>query len=214
MMQMALKELAYYFKNTKEIIVISFLFLSIVLLAVFAYPAGASMPEAVPALVMWLALASAIQLGAAQSWQRHHDNGEIELFQLLPWLMEWSVLGKYVGFVLMLWLQLLWVVPLGCMWLGWPVGQWGQAAIGLMAGTAALAAIHLQSAGLMVGSRKSGHLLGLVSLPFAVPILIFGSEYLRQPALWHGSLGFMLGYTALLVPCMAVSVAAHLRHSH
>lgn len=214
MIRVAAKELLFYFKNTKEVIVISFLFLSTTLLAVFAYPANSSMPEGLAGLVMWLALASAIQLGAAHSWQRHHESGETELFQLLPWLLEWSVLGKYLGFLAMLWLQLLWVVPMACLWLNWPVEQWGQAMLGLMAGAAALAAIHLQSAGLMAGSRKNGQLLGLISLPFAVPVLIFGSEYLRQPALWHQSLGMLIGYAGLLVPLMCAAVAAHLRHSH
>lgn len=208
------KELLYYFKNIKELIVISFLFTSIILLGVFAFTAQTKLPDQLPGLLLWLALVSAVQLSAASAWQRHHESGEIELFQLLPWLLELTILGKYLGFVFILCLQLAVLVPLSSLWLGVPTAQWEQCWLGLSIGAAGLSAIHLLVAGLMAGYRKGAAMLGLMTLPFSIPIIIFGTEYLRQPHLWHESLGFVIGYSGLMVPLMCAATAQSMRHGN
>ena len=50
-----------------------------------------------------------------------------------------------------------------------------QVEIGLLIGTPGLAALGLATAALVAGLRGAGALAGLVMLPFAVPLLIFGA---------------------------------------
>lgn len=52
--------------------------------------------------------------------------------------------------------------------------------IGLLAGTPALAALALIVAALTAGLRSGGALAGLLLLPVAVPILIFGAGYVER----------------------------------
>lgn len=47
--------------------------------------------------------------------------------------------------------------------------------LGLLIGTPGLAALGVATAGLVAGLRSAGALAGLVMLPFAVPLLIFGA---------------------------------------
>lgn len=50
-----------------------------------------------------------------------------------------------------------------------------QVELGLLIGTPGLAALGVATAGLVAGLRSAGALAGLVMLPFAVPLLIFGA---------------------------------------
>ena len=52
--------------------------------------------------------------------------------------------------------------------------------IGLLAGTPGLAALALTIAALTAGLRRGGALAGLLLLPVAVPILIFGAGYVER----------------------------------
>lgn len=209
-----IRELIYYFNNIKEIIVISSLMLSILLVAPFAFTAEQGLPDGVAAAMLWVALLCAVQLGCSQSWQRHADSGELELLPLLPWMLEASVFAKTMAFYLVLLLQLLVVLPLASLWLGVGSGQWGQWLLGLAAGGLGLTCLCQMAAGFMAGNRKSGALMGVIVLPFSLPILIFGAAYTAQDQLWADSLIFLMAYAIFLAPLHCLAVAAGLRHGH
>lgn len=206
-----LKELNYYIKNYKEIIVISFVFLFIILLISFAFPAGDGVPTATARATLWIALFCAVQLAAGQNWQRHVENGELEVFQLLPWLLEWTVLGKICALALAVLLPMALVFPLLALWLGLSVTHWPTIMAGLTAGGMALAALNQLAAGLLAGQQRAGALLGIITLPFAVPVMIFGVSYTAQAALWHPHLAFLLGYGIFLMLFAALAVSAAIR---
>lgn len=208
------RELNYYFNNAKEAIVISFLFVSITLVIPFAFSADHGLPHGVDVAILWVALLCAVQLAAAQSWQRHADSGELELLPLLPWMLEWTVMGKSLAFLIMLVLQLLVIVPIASPWLGIEAGRWPQLWLGLGAGALGLTCLSQMAAGLMAGQRKSGAFLGLIVLPFAIPLIIFGVSYTQQPVLLDESLGFLFGYGIFLWPLHSLAIAASIRHGH
>lgn len=214
MFSMLIKELNYYFRNIKELIVISLLFISITLTIPFAFPAAEGLPAGVNTAILWVALLAAMQLGAAQSWQRHSDAGELELLPLLPWTLEGTVMGKSLAFYLVMALQVAAVVPLSALWLELPVGQWPQLWLGLAVGGLALTFLYQLAAGLMAGQRKAGAVIGIIVLPFAIPVVIFGMSYFRQAALWSDSLLFLIGYAVFLAPLHALAVAGSIRHGH
>jgi heme exporter protein B len=69
-------------------------------------------------------------------------------------------------------------------------------ALGLLIGTPGLAALGLATAALVAGLRGAGALAGLVMLPFAVPLLIFGAGSVDgQP----GALKLLAAVSLLLV---------------
>lgn len=214
MFSMLIKELNYYFNNVKEVIVISFLFISITLVIPFAFPATAKLPQGLGEAMLWVALLAAMQLGAAQSWQRHSDSGELELLPLLPWTLEATVMGKSLAFFLMIALQIAVVVPLSSLWLALSAERWVQMWLGLGAGALAFAFLYQMAAGLMAGQRKAGAVLGIIVLPFAIPVIIFGVGYLRQDALWSDHLLFLAAYAVFLAPLHCLAVASSLRHGH
>lgn len=61
-----------------------------------------------------------------------------------------------------------------------PVETLGRLELGLAIGTPGLAALGLGVAALTAGLRRSGALAGLLLLPLAVPLLIFGAGYLER----------------------------------
>lgn len=77
--------------------------------------------------------------------------------------------------------------------------------IGLLVGTPGLAALGLAVGALTAGLRRSGALTGLLMLPLAVPLLIFGAGYVEQGG-GEGALQ-LLGAASLLLTAGAPFVA-------
>jgi heme exporter protein B len=76
-----------------------------------------------------------------------------------------------------------------------PSGALARLELGLLVGTPGLAALTLGVAALTAGLRRSGALAGLLMLPLAVPLLIFGAALLvdREGALqWLGAVSLLL----------------------
>lgn len=80
--------------------------------------------------------------------------------------------------------------------------------IGLAIGTPALAALGLATAALTAGLRSAGALAGLVMLPLAIPVLIFGAGALAQGV---GALKLLGAVALLLVAGAPFVVGASLR---
>lgn len=214
MLSMLIKELRYYFNNAKEVVVISFLFVSTTLVVPFAFPASETLPTGLGEAMLWVAMLAAMQLGAAQSWQRHSDSGELELLPLLPWTLEATVMGKSLAFFTVMVLQIAVIVPLSSLWLALPATKWAQLWLGLGAGALAFTFLYQLAAGLMAGQRKAGAVLGIIVLPFAIPVIIFGVGYVRQDQLYSDHLLFLIAYAIFLAPLHALAVASSLRHGH
>lgn len=78
--------------------------------------------------------------------------------------------AHWLGFAL----PLLAALPVAGVLLGLPLDRLGRLALGLLLGTPALAALALVAASLTAGLRGTGALAGLIVLPLALPVLIFG----------------------------------------
>ncbi|MFM6852567.1 MAG: heme exporter protein CcmB [Sphingopyxis sp.] len=98
------------------------------------------------------------------------------------------LLSHMLGFALPL---LAATVP-GAALLGLPGALWGRLALGLAIGTPGLAALSIMVAAMTLGTRGAGALAGLLVLPLAVPVLIFGAGMLHP-----------MGNSALLFLCAA-----------
>ncbi len=82
--------------------------------------------------------------------------------------------------------------------------------LGLLAGTPGLAALTLMVAGLTAGLRGSGALAGLLMLPLAVPILIFGAGLTEQEGA-AGALKLLAAVSLLLVAAAPFVTGAAIR---
>ena len=81
------------------------------------------------------------------------------------------LVAHWLGFALPLVLAL----PVAGVLLGIPFANQARLGAGLVLGTPALAALALLAASLTAGLRGGGALAGLIALPLALPVLIFGA---------------------------------------
>ena len=85
----------------------------------------------------------------------------------------------------------------------------GMLELGLLIGTPALAALGLLVASLTAGLRSSGALAGLLALPWAVPLLIFGAGTLGDGS--GAALKFLGAASLLLVAITPFAAGAAIR---
>lgn len=82
--------------------------------------------------------------------------------------------------------------------------------LGLLAGTPGLAALSLIVAALTAGLRGTGALAGLLTLPLAVPLLIFGAGYVERGG-DAGALKLLAAVSLLLVAAALFAAGAAMR---
>jgi heme exporter protein B len=81
--------------------------------------------------------------------------------------------------------------------------------LGLAIGTPALAALGVLTAALTAGLRSAGALSGLLALPLAVPLLIFGAGALHEGS--GAALKFLAAISLLLVALTPIAAGAAMR---
>ncbi len=91
-----------------------------------------------------------------------------------------------------------------------PQGVLLRLELGLMIGTPGLAALGLGVAALTAGLRRSGALAGLILLPLAVPLLIFGAGYVERGNA-DGALQWLGAASLLLVAGAPFAAGAAIR---
>jgi heme exporter protein B len=82
--------------------------------------------------------------------------------------------------------------------------------LGLLAGTPGLAALAVMVAALTAGLKRSGPLVGLLILPLAIPLLIFGAGML-DPMAGGGALRLLGAVSLLLVAAAPFAAGAAIR---
>jgi len=100
--------------------------------------------------------------------------------------------------------------PLAALMLGVPAGSMGGVVASLALGSFALSLLGAIGAGITLGARRGGVLLSLLTLPLAVPILIFGARA-TELAIGGGDIAppmYLLGAIAVLGLTLAPLAAA------
>ena len=208
-------ELKYYFKNAKEAIYIYSYFVSILVLLPFAGSYDSSRFQSLAIVGLWIALASAITIGAVGLFKRDQEQGRLEYYQLLPISMEGLVLAKWLGFFLFISAPLLAIVPLAGLLYGLAGSQMLLCVAGLLAGAMALTIVSTTVAALTNGLEKAGAVLSLIALPLSIPVIIFGAQYcLNSEGFVQSNLWFMLGFSAFMLPIMCFAGAYSIRASN
>jgi len=129
---------------------------------------------------LWTAALLAAVLPIDRLVEPDRASGVLDQLHLRGFGEETIALAKLAGH----WLSfgpplMLAAIPAGAL-LKMPAETLGRLELGLFIGTPGLAALGLGVAALTAGLRRSGALAGLLLLPLAVPLLIFGAGYLER----------------------------------
>lgn len=215
MVHILFHELKYYFKNLHEVIYIYGFFVLIMLVV----PLGLRqqlhvLPELAPA-VLWMAMTASIGLGAMQLFQRDAESGVLELYQQLPLSLGGAVLAKWLAFYIATTAPILASVPIILALFGLKLSLGVHYSLGLAAGASALTILASLAAAMTVGLERARAVLLLIVLPLAVPVIVFGSEYLRATgALWQPQLLFLTAFSVFLLPILYLAGPSCIRASN
>lgn len=206
-------EVMYYFKNKKELSVISILFLSFFILAPFGLPHGDAANQGIMPSLMWLALLTCYCLIGNTLYTRDRESGRLEAIQLVDTGLEWLVLAKWLACFLSVLLPMLLMMPIAALLSGWPMAELPANCLSLIVGAAAISALTALVSAVMAGvGQGAGAILGLLVLPLVVPVMIFGCEYSRTHNFQY--LLLLIGIVAFTVPLMCLAGASSIRHSN
>jgi heme exporter protein B len=205
-------ELKYYFKNKQETIYLYSYFFSILVLVPFAGTFAPSKLQELAAIALWIALASAIAMGATSLFKRDQEHGRLEYYQLLPINIESVMLAKWFSFFLFISVPLLAAIPLAGLLYGLSGPEMLRYGIGLLAGAVALTIVSTLVAALTNGLEKAGAVLSLILLPLSIPVLIFGAQYCMNGE--AANLWFLLGFSGFMLPMMCIAGAYSIHSSN
>ncbi len=208
-------ELKYYFKNVKELIQIYGLFLSIVLLYPFSQVGGKMDFQYLAAGTLWVSLTVAISIGSGNLFQRDHESGRLEYYQLANGGLMGIILAKWIAYYLFISIPLALILPVSALLVDIPVGAWGHYGIGLASGAMALSILASLISVIMTGLEKAGAVISLIMLPLTIPIIIFGTGYLANTQeLFQPSLLFLWGFSIFMLPILCIAGASCIRASN
>lgn len=156
-------------------------FLAVAMLYPFAVGPDAQVLARTGGGIIWVAALLAAILPLERLVADDLQNGVFDQLALRglseEWIMASRLLAHWLAFAPLL---LLATLPAAAL-LGLPGGTTRTVLLGLAAGTPGLAAVGLAVAALTASLRGGAALAGLMVIPLAVPILIFGAGALSRP---------------------------------
>ena len=137
-------------------------------------------------------------------------DGTLEQFALSGQSLTWMLFAKTCTHWLLTGVPLALAAPIAALALGVSPEAIGAVVASLLLGSFAMSLVGAISAGLTLGARRGGVLLSLLTLPLAVPILVFGSDA-TQRAMMGGDIAppmYLLAAIAVLGVTLAPLAAA------
>lgn len=126
--------------------------------------------------VLWVAALLSSLLALEFLFRDDASDGTLEQQVLSGRSLTWLLFAKTVAHWLLTGVPLALMAPLAGMSLGVPVASVGGIVLSVAIGTVALSLIGSVGAALTLGVKRSGALLSLLTLPLAMPVLIFGAR--------------------------------------
>ena len=156
--------------------------------------------------VMWVAALLAALLPIETLIEPDRADGTLDQLAARGIALETVAAARLIAHWLGFAVPLLLALPLAGTLLGIDGTALGRLALGLMIGTPALAGLALVAASLTAGLRGGGALAGLIVLPLALPVLIFGAG-IASP----GALKLLAAASMVLVAVAPFAAAAAIR---
>ena len=164
--------------------------------------------------VLWVGALLASMLSLDGLFREDAEDGTLEQMVLSGQPLVGLVLGKAVAHWLLTGLPLTLMAPVLGVTLGVPTAAMPGILLALSLGTVSLSLIGALGAALTLGVRRGGVLLSLLTLPLAVPVLIFGARATELAIAGEGLNGtiYLLGSLAVLALTLApLATAAAVR---
>jgi heme exporter protein B len=160
--------------------------------------------------VLWVGALLSSLLALEFLFREDAVDGTLEQFALSGQSLTWMLFAKTCTHWLLTGVPLALAAPLAAGALGVPAQAMPGLAAALLLGSFALSLTGAIGAGLTLGARRGGVLLSLLTLPLAVPILIFGADA-TQRAIVGDTIAppmYLLGAIAVLGITLAPLAAA------
>jgi heme exporter protein B len=126
--------------------------------------------------VLWVAALLSSQLALEFLFRDDAQDGTLEQNALSGQSLSWLLFAKTVAHWLLTGLPLALMAPLAGLSLGVPVAAVPGIVSSVALGSVALSLIGSMGAAITLGVKRSGALLSLLTLPLAMPVLIFGAR--------------------------------------
>ncbi|HTU68027.1 MAG TPA: heme exporter protein CcmB [Steroidobacteraceae bacterium] len=126
--------------------------------------------------VLWVGALLSSLLALEFLFREDAQDGTLEQFALSGQSLTWMLFAKTCTHWLLTGVPLALAAPLAAGALGVPTAAMPGLIAALLLGSFAMSLTGAISAGLTLGARRGGVLLSLLSLPLAVPILVFGAD--------------------------------------
>lgn len=148
----------------------------VIVAALFPFAVGpdARLLGRIAAGVLWVAALLASLLPVETLVEPDRADGTIDQIVTRGIALETFAAARMAAHLLGFAMPLLIALPVAGVLLGVPFAALGRVALGLLLGTPGLAALAMVAASLTAGLRGGGALAGLIVLPLALPLLIFG----------------------------------------
>jgi heme exporter protein B len=161
--------------------------------------------------VLWVAALLAALLPVDALFEGDRADGTLDQYVARGLALETVAAARLVSHWLGFGPPLLIAAPLGAVLLGLPGDALGPLLLGLLLGTPALASLGIIAAALTAGLRGAGGLVGLLVLPLAVPVLIFGAGMLAPGADPGAAVKLLAAASLVLVALGPFAAGAALR---
>jgi heme exporter protein B len=129
--------------------------------------------------VLWIGALLSSLLALEFLFRDDAVDGTLEQFALSGQSLTWMLFAKTCTHWLLSGLPLALSAPIAALALGVPATALGSVVAALALGSFGLSLVGAICAGLTLGARRGGVLLSLLTLPLAVPVLIFGADATR-----------------------------------
>ena len=191
-------------------------FLAVVVVVPFAIGPDLPLIARVGPAILWLGAFLASLLGLDGLFAADHEDGSLDILFLAPLPLELAAAAKGLAHWLVTGLPLVILAPLLGLLLGVEPRALGAVTLSLLIGTPALTFLGLVGAAITIALPRSGLFVAVLTLPLAIPILIFGIGA-TAAAIAGDAAGapfkFALSLTLFFLVLGPVAAAAALRHA-
>lgn len=149
-------------------------FLMVVTLIPFGLGPDLALLSRIGPAILWIAALLATLVGLDRLFQADEEDGSLDLLRLSPAPLEAVVLAKVAAHWLATGLPLALAAPLFGLLLAMSPAAMAASMAALLLGTPALAFAGAVGAALTASLRRGGLILAVLTMPLAVPTLIFG----------------------------------------
>lgn len=160
--------------------------------------------------VLWVGALLSSLLALEFLFREDAQDGTLEQFALSGQSLTWMLFAKTCTHWLLTGVPLALSAPVAAMALGVPAAAMPALVAALLLGSFAMSLTGAISAGLTLGARRGGVLLSLLTLPLAVPIMIYGADATQRAIAGDSFAGpmYLLGAIAVLGITLAPLAAA------